>query len=243
MRKTRWLIAVVAVFLFLGISVSSAQDSDPVLGAWTEDITFEEAVAVGKEREIIRKFTEEVDSLEEETLQLRAIMEKHANLLEENLSDYPVENQVYMQFSQEKINKLVEISKQQQEVIARKEENLRNLKQEVDTIMPQSLQMKQENDSLRDENEDLRKELGGLYMQFGVMQTKRHEYKKAIDSYEKAILYQPTFTKIYYHLGLLYEYEISDSERAIAYFTQYLNLEPNAQNRHRVEELIRMLKG
>ncbi len=237
-----WSAVFVLFFCVSLAGVSSAGERATSLSGLTQDVTFEEAMKIGEEKEIVRKFTEEVESLEDETQQLREIMAKHAKLLEENLSDYPAENRIHMKFSQDKISKLMDISRQQQDIIAQKEETLKKLKSEVDLIAPQSVEVRQENDSLRTENAGLREDLGEAYQQLGVMHTHRQDYMKAIQAYEKAILYDPAYTQIYYHLGLLYEYEVDDSERAIAYFTQYLNLDPDAQNRKLVEELIEMVK-
>lgn len=191
-----------------------------------------------KEQEIIRIATEEIEKLEDETAQLISIMDEHSEFLEESPTDRYQGDRMRLELLEEKVDKLKEISKEQEEIISGKEKTLHDLKKQLAVLEPRSA----ENSILQEENKRLKTELGNAYRRLGVMYMQKKHFKEAVQAYEQSIFFAPEEAKTYYHLGLLYEYERGDSKEAIAQFKQYLKLDPHASNRKRVESLIEMLE-
>ena len=64
-------------------------------------------------------------------------------------------------------------------------------------------------------------------------------YEKAVEMYEKAVILDPSNADAYLQLGIIYDDNIKDEERAVEYYRRYLRLDPDSDKAQRVREWLR----
>lgn len=114
------------------------------------------------------------------------------------------------------------------------EKGMAKLQKELDKINKERLALKEENNKLRTERAKVLEELGIAYTKAGL-------FDEAIDAYTKSLSYGPNNAQIHYYLGLLYQKNRKDTEKAVFHFKKYLYLNPDAKNRQEVRYLIEMI--
>lgn len=125
-------------------------------------------------------------------------------------------------------------------------------KQECEKLRKNLNSLNKENYALRTENEKLRpliptvdglkKDIAALYQELATAYTQLKLYDMAMETYKKAIAYNPKNSAAYYNLGLLYQYAKRDPNKSIECFKQYLKLEPRARDKDEVRKLIQLLE-
>lgn len=66
-----------------------------------------------------------------------------------------------------------------------------------------------------------------MHYNLGVFYTKEGNYQKAIKEFEAVIKANPNDADAYYNLGVIYAEYLNEEEKAIDYFSRYLELAPN----------------
>jgi Tfp pilus assembly protein PilF len=84
-------------------------------------------------------------------------------------------------------------------------------------------------------------QMGALYEELGTAYTKAGLFSEAIEAYKKAIACDPNNADIHYYLGLLYQKNNKDSQKAAFHFKRYLYLKPDAKNRQEVKYMTEMV--
>jgi len=78
--------------------------------------------------------------------------------------------------------------------------------------------------------------------QAGDSYAKNEEIQKAIDAYEQALQAYPAYSEVYYLLGLIYDLQQGNLEKAIACYQNFLELAPNSPDARDVRLLIESAK-
>ena len=74
--------------------------------------------------------------------------------------------------------------------------------------------------------------LGSAYLSKGLV-------NRAINEFEKAISADPDYPLPYLRLGDIYYHNLKDIEKAKEYYTEYLRVNPKAENKEQIEKIIR----
>jgi len=61
-------------------------------------------------------------------------------------------------------------------------------------------------------------------------------YEKAVEMYEKAVILDPGNAEGYLQLGIIYDDNIKDEEKAVEYYRRYLQLDPDSDKAQRVRK-------
>ena len=81
-------------------------------------------------------------------------------------------------------------------------------------------------------------EKAALYRRLGLAYTELHEYGRAMESFESALILNPSDAESHYCVGLLCRYFKNDIDQARLHLKRYLQLKPKAKNRKSVEYLL-----
>lgn len=81
-----------------------------------------------------------------------------------------------------------------------------------------------------------------LYEKLGTAYVKAKLYNEAIDAYRNSLDASSDNAKLYYYLGLLYQYKRRDTAQALEHFNAYLKLDEYGQYAQKVNDLIKILK-
>ena len=94
---------------------------------------------------------------------------------------------------------------------------------------------------LKAENDKLKAERASVYEELGTAYTKAGMFDEAMDAYTKSLSYGPNNARIHYYLGLLYQKNRHDPEKAAFHLKRYLYLNPDAKDKKEVLYLIEMV--
>ncbi len=86
------------------------------------------------------------------------------------------------------------------------------------------------------------KEKGAYYYNLAVAYSHAKFYDKAAQAYEQALLHDPKNADAYYNLGLLNENIMAKPKEAIKNYQQYLELNPKAEDKFKIEDRIERLE-
>ena len=125
--------------------------------------------------------------------------------------------------------KIVDDKKKQAMVIAQK----------LNQFQKEKKILKEEIDSL---SKKLKKERGIYHYNLAIAYGQAKLYDEAIEAYKKSLTFEPDSPETYYNLGLIYENIKENPEEAIKHYLQYLEFNPNADDREEVEKWIKRLK-
>ncbi len=89
--------------------------------------------------------------------------------------------------------------------------------------------------------ESYQKQMASLYYYLGLAYTQAKIYPEAIKAYMASLEYEPDNFEAHYNLGLLYQYQENNSEKAVYHLRQSLRLDSSGQKRKTIEALIRTL--
>lgn len=96
-------------------------------------------------------------------------------------------------------------------------------------------------DKLSFVKESYQKQLASLYYYLGLAYTQAKIYPDAINAYTASLEYEPNNFEAHYNLGLLYQYQENNSEKAIYHLRQSLRLDSSGQKRKTIEALMKTL--
>ncbi len=142
-----------------------------------------------------------------------------------------------------------------QKTIDTKEANLQRVQQRLDEIeKAAAANKKAEDEKLAKDKKVLekkvlktasaiKKERGVYHYNLGVAYAQAKFYGEAIEEYEKSIKFAPENADTYYNLGVLYETVEADTEKAIANYRRYLELNPAPEDIDEIRERIKRLGG
>ncbi len=128
-----------------------------------------------------------------------------------------------------------------------KQRELSDIEGVVERKSQKTLFLQKENEILKEElellKESFRQEKATLYERLGTAFTQAKVYSLAIEAYTKSLSFNPDNPRAHYNLGLLYEHTWGDSKKALFHLRKYLRLNPDAENKEDVENLIRIIEG
>lgn len=87
----------------------------------------------------------------------------------------------------------------------------------------------------------LNKKIAYVYQLLGVAYTQIKRYDIAIDAYKRSLRYNFKNPTVHYNLGMLYQYNRSDSKKAIYHLSYYLSQNPDAVDKKEVKFIIKRL--
>ncbi|MCX5665633.1 MAG: tetratricopeptide repeat protein [Candidatus Omnitrophica bacterium] len=142
-----------------------------------------------------------------------------------------------------------------QKIIETKEANLQRVQQRLTDIEKRvNAEKKEQDEKLAKEKKALEKkviktavaiknERGVYHYNLGVAYAQAKLYGEAIEEYEKSIKFDPDNADTYYNLGVLYETVEADTEKAIANYRRYLELNPAPEDIDEIRGRIKRLGG
>jgi tetratricopeptide (TPR) repeat protein len=89
----------------------------------------------------------------------------------------------------------------------------------------------------------LREEKANLYEKLGTAYIKSKLYQEAIDAYNKSLKYNLQNPKVYYYLGLLYQYAEHNSQKATEFLKKYVKMAPQGEYVKKAKKLIEILSN
>ncbi|MDD5496283.1 MAG: tetratricopeptide repeat protein, partial [Candidatus Omnitrophica bacterium] len=89
----------------------------------------------------------------------------------------------------------------------------------------------------RQEAKESASKYAALYEELGTAYTKAGMFDEAMAAYKESLIYGPNNAKIHYYLGLLYQKNMHDPQKAAYHFKKYLYLNPDAKDKREVRYL------
>lgn len=128
-----------------------------------------------------------------------------------------------------------------------------NLKEMINNLSSMSFEIETENDDLKqklkvlsitlsEEKDRSKKEKALLFETLGTAYLKAKLYSEAVAAYKKSLFFNARNAKLYYYLGLIYQYKERDSIAAVECFLEYLELEPRGEYNEKARDLLKILK-
>lgn len=128
-----------------------------------------------------------------------------------------------------------------------------NLKEMINNLSSMSFEIETENDDLKqklkvlsmtlsEEKDRSKKEKALLFETLGTAYLKAKLYSEAVAAYKKSLFFNAGNAKLYYYLGLIYQYKERDSIAAVECFLEYLELDPHGEYNEKAKDLLRILK-
>ena len=116
----------------------------------------------------------------------------------------------------------------------------------MEELMDEVTSLREENKLLESSVNDLGVENiqthASLYIELGLAYAKAKLYDEAISAFEKSLDFDSLNPDAYYNLGLLYQHHRGNDRKALIQLKKYLELNPNAQDKTEVKELIAMIE-
>jgi len=97
--------------------------------------------------------------------------------------------------------------------------------------------------ALRKRYNELAKEAAVTHYNLGVLYMGQGQRREAAEEFEYALLLNPNDPLAHYNLGILYGTYLSQPQKALAGYKEYLRLLPSAKDSQQVEERIRQLSS
>lgn len=88
---------------------------------------------------------------------------------------------------------------------------------------------------------NLNKKIAYVYQLLGVAYTQMKKYDLAIDAYKRSLKHNHKNPTAHYNLGMLYQYNRSDSKKAVYHLSYYLALNPDAVDKKETAFIIKRL--
>jgi tetratricopeptide (TPR) repeat protein len=124
------------------------------------------------------------------------------------------------------------------ERLAKLEEQNQDLKRENEILEKEGRALPGKFAELAGQNKRLIDDTADMHYNLGVFYTNNHEYKRAVQEFEKALKIRPSDAGASYNLGYIYAEYLVDRPKAIKFFKDYLTFAPDAKDAEWVRNYI-----